>query len=84
MNDETCLERHKRVDERLDVGDRRLNNHADRLDKLEQNNVKMFTKIENLCDSIKSLTTVMYWFIGILVGSFVAFFFYAVQHNIFK
>ena len=37
MNDEVYLEKHKGVDERLDVNKRRLNNHADRLDELEQN-----------------------------------------------
>lgn len=81
---ELCEEKHKRLDERLDTHDKRLNNHADRLDKLEQDNVGLKAEIKNLCDNLKSLTAVMKWFIGLMVGSFVAFFFYAIQHNLFK
>lgn len=68
----------------IDVHDKRLNNHSDRLDKLEQSDVELKTQIKNLCDNIKQLTTIMKWFITILLGAFISFFFYAVQHNIFK
>jgi guanylate kinase len=84
MNDELCLEKHRRIDENLEVHTTRLNNHADRIDKLEQYQSATNTKIENLCEQIKSLVGTMKWFIGLLVGSFVGFFFYAVQRNIFK
>lgn len=84
MNDEICLEKHKRVDERLDIHETRLNNHSERIDKLEQRGSAVDYQIKNLCEKIDGLITTMKWFIGLLVGSFVAFFFYAVQHNIFK
>lgn len=84
MNDDLCLEKHERLKERIDTQEKRINAHSERLDKLEQNDVKMFTQIENLCKQLEGLTTVLKWFIGLLVGSFVAFFFYAVQNNIFK
>lgn len=84
MNDELCLEKHERLKERLDIHERRINNHSERLDKLEQDNVELKTEIKNLCKQIGALTAILKWFIGLLVGSFVAFFFYAVQNNILK
>jgi hypothetical protein len=79
-----CNEKHKRIDERLDVHDTRLNNHGDRIDKLEQYQSKTEAQINNLCEQIKNLVSTMKWFIGLLVGAFVSFFFYAVQQGLFK
>lgn len=72
------------VEHQLKVHDDRLNNHANRIDKLEQDGAALKTEIKNLCENLKQLTTVMKWFIGLLIGSFVGFFFYAVQHNLFR
>lgn len=77
MNDE--LIRHE-----LDTHDKRLNNHGDRLDKLEREGAELKIEIKNLCDNLKSLTSMMKWFITAVGGSFIGFFFYAVQQNIFK
>ncbi|WP_290059860.1 hemolysin XhlA family protein [Paraclostridium bifermentans] len=68
----------------IDVHERRINNHAERIDKLEQNDVKRDTQIENLCKSIEGLTTSIKWALGLLSGSFVGFFFYVVQNHLFK
>ncbi|SHH69111.1 hemolysin XhlA family protein [Clostridium intestinale] len=84
MNEELCLERHKRITEKLDEHERRINKHGERLDSLDKDSVELKTEIKNLCKQIGSLTAILKWFIGLLVGSFVAFFFYAVQQNIFK
>lgn len=72
------------VKDKLETHDRRLNDHSGRLDRLEQKGASVDVRIENLCEQLQSLTTTLKWFIGLLVGSFVAFFFYAVQHNLFK
>jgi len=32
---EVCNEKHKRLDEKLEVHERRLNNHGERLDRIE-------------------------------------------------
>lgn len=72
------------VEHQLDVHDKRLNNHGDRLDKLEQDSATLKTELKNLCENLKSLTTVMKWFITTLIGAFISFFFYAIQNNIFK
>lgn len=77
MNDEL-------IEHQLEVHDKRLNNHGDRLDKLEQDSATLKTELKNLCENLKSLTTVMKWFITTLIGAFISFFFYAVQNNIFK
>lgn len=72
------------VTHQLEVHDNRLNNHSDRIDKLEQSDVALKIEIKNLCDTIKQLTTIMKWFITVILGAFISFFFYAVQNNIFK
>lgn len=77
MNEE--LLRHQ-----LEVHDTRLNDHSKRLDKLEQDSRELQTEIKNLCDSLKSLTSIMKWFITALVGAFISFFFYAIQSGLFK
>lgn len=77
MNEE--LLRHQ-----IEVHDTRLNDHSKRLDKLEQDSRELQTEIKNLCDSLKSLTSIMKWFITALVGAFISFFFYAIQSGLFK
>lgn len=72
------------ISHQIGIHDKRLNDHASRLDKLEQNQASVNTKIESLCDQIKQLVSVMKWYIGLTVGALVSFFFYAIQHNIFK
>jgi chromosome segregation ATPase len=64
--------------------ERRLNDHSKRLDILEQFKSSTETEVKNLIEQIKSLVTTMRWFIGLLVGAFVSFFFYAVQQGLFK
>lgn len=61
-----------------------LKEHNKRLDRLEENNAEFRVEIKNLCDNIKNLTNIMKWFMGLLIGSFVGFFFYAIQQGLFK
>lgn len=79
MNEELCIEKHKRVDERLDIQDKRLNNHSDRIDKLEQHQSRTETQIVNLCEQIKSLVTTIRWFMGLLITGLAGFFIWYVQ-----
>lgn len=72
------------IKHQLDIHDKRINNHADRLDKLEQKQTEFTIEIKNLCDNIKNLTSVLKWLCTLIGGSFVGFFFYAVQNHIFK
>lgn len=84
MEKELCAERHKRIDEKQSLHEKRLNDHSGRLDKLEQYQSRTEARIDNLCEQIQGLVTTMRWFIGLLVGSFASFFFYAVQSGLFK
>lgn len=77
-----CEERHKGIAEKLKTAEIRLNSHSDRLDKLEQGHSEFRVEIKNLCKDIQNLTSTLKWFIGLMVGSFVAFFFYAAQHGL--
>jgi hypothetical protein len=53
----------------MEVHDLRLNDHAQRLDKLEQYRASSEVQISSLCEKIASLTKAIWWFIGtIIVG----------------
>lgn len=70
--------------EKLDVHDRRINNHADRLDKLEIREAARDVKLDNLCDKLERQTRSIYGLIGIFATALVSFFFYTIQQGIFR
>ncbi len=78
-----CDLKHAEIDKKFETTERRLNNHSERIDKLEQNSARLEERLDNLITQLSSLNTLMRWFMGLLIGSFVAFFFYAVQSKIF-
>ena len=84
MEKNVCDERHRQIDYRLDVTEKRLNDHGERLDKIELSNGRLEERLNNLITQLEQLNKTMKWFIALLVGSFVAFFFYAVQQGLFK
>ena len=69
--------------EKLETNEKRINNHADRLDKLEIHEAARDVKIDNLCDKLEKQTRSIYGLIGIVATALVGFFFYAVQQGIF-
>lgn len=79
-----CELKHNEIDKKFETTEKRLNNHGDRIDKLEQNSVRLEERLDNLIKQLTQLNTMLRWFIGLMIGSFVAFFFYAVQQNIFR
>lgn len=79
MEKEFCEQRHKQIDKTFETHEKRLNNHGDRIDKLEQYKTKSETQIENLIEQIKSLVSTMKWFIGILMTSMIGFFIWYIQ-----
>ncbi|GMG96868.1 hemolysin XhlA family protein [Tepidimicrobium xylanilyticum] len=84
MEKTICDERHNQINYRLDVTEKRLNSHSERLDKIELVNGRLEERLNSLITQLENLNKTMKWFIGLLVGSFVAFFFYAVQQGLFK
>ncbi|QCX32441.1 hypothetical protein FDN13_01300 [Caloramator sp. E03] len=83
-SEKLCNEKHKQLESRIDTHEFRLNNHSERLDKIEQRGAAVDAKIESLCDQIKSLVAIMKWYIGLTVGALVSFFFYAIEKGLFK
>lgn len=81
---EVCNEKHKRLDEKLEVHERRLNNHGERLDRIELTSGRLEERLNNLIRQLEQLNKTMKWFIALMVGNFIAFFFYAIQQSIFK
>lgn len=84
MEAKLCEEKHKRLDEKTEVQERRLNNHSERLDRIELSTGRLEERLKGLIDQLGSLNTTLRWFIGLIVGSFVAFFFYAIQSGLFN
>ena len=71
------------IKKELETHERRINNHSERIDKLEQSNVELKVHIQNLCKNLESLTGAIKWLIGLCVSALIGFFFYAIQNNIF-
>lgn len=64
---ELCVERHKVIDNKMDLHDKRLNDHGERLKKLEQRSAAVDEIVENLCEQLKNLVNTLKWGFGILV-----------------
>ena len=79
-----CEERHKRLDEKIAIHERRLNNHSERLDRIELASGRLEERLNNLITQLENLNKTMKWFITAIVGAFISFFFYAVQQGLFR
>ncbi|WP_460292415.1 hemolysin XhlA family protein [Clostridium tertium] len=77
MNDEL-------IKHQLEIHDKRLNNHGERLDELERGRAATDVKMDNLCEKLEAQTKSINWLIGIMASSLLGFFFYVIQNGIFK
>lgn len=84
MDDKLCEIRHQRLDEKIDVHERRINNHSDRLDIIERVNGRLEERLDGLIKQLSALNSTMKWFMGLLLGGIVSFFFYAIQQGLLK
>lgn len=84
MENKLCDVRHERLDEKLETHERRINNHSERLDRIELVNGRLEERLDNLITQLATLNSTMRWFIGSLVGAFIAFFFYMVQQGVLR
>ena len=84
MDKSVCDERHNQINYRLDVHEKRLNSHGERLDRIEMTSGRLEERLNNLISQLENLNTTMKWFITALVGAFISFFFYAVQNGLFR
>lgn len=78
---DVCTEKHKRVDERLDGHDNRLNNHSERIKILENSQVKTETIVQNVCKQIATLVKAIWWAIGLTITSLLGFFIWYIQNK---
>ena len=83
-DEKLCEQKHRQIDEKFKEHGGTLKEYDGRIGRIEQNERESKTQIQNLCETVKSLNTTMRWFMGLFIGSFVSFFFYVVQHNLFK
>lgn len=84
MEDKLCEAEHKRLNEKIDVHERRINNHSERLDRIELANGRLEERLNSLITQLENLNKTMKWFMGLLLGGIVSFFFYTVQQGLFK
>lgn len=81
---ELCNEKHKRIDERLDVHDKRLDIHGEKIDTLEKSDAVHTNQIDTICKSMGGLTKAIWGLVTAIGTALIGFFFYAVQQDIFK
>ncbi len=77
MNDEL-------IEHKLEIHEKRLNNHSERIDELEKGRAATDVKMDNLCEKLEAQTKSINWLIGLMATSLLGFFFYAIQSNLFK
>ena len=82
--DKLCDERHNRINEKLELHGRRLNNHSERLDRIELASGRLEERLNSLIVQLENLNKTMKWCMGLLLGGIVSFFFYAIQQGILK
>lgn len=71
------------VEHELKIHDKRINNHSERLEKLEQDNASLKVEIRNLCDNLKNLTKTMQWFMCLAGSTLLGFFIWSIQSKLF-
>lgn len=74
-----CAEKHRRVDERLDIHDIQLKDHGKRIGNLEKYQSRAEEQVKQLCQQIKSLVTAMWWAMGLAISTLIGFFIWYIQ-----
>lgn len=84
MEKSLCDERHGQLKYRIEIAEKRLDNHGKRLDRIELANGRLEERLNSLITQLENLNKTMKWFMGLLLGGIVSFFFYAIQNGILK
>ena len=80
--EEICKQKHIRIDEKLALDERRLNDHSKRIDNLEQSQARIDESLNGLVAQLTTLNVQLRWFIGLMTGGFVTFFFTVMQKGV--
>ena len=67
----------------VDTHEKRINDHGERLDKLELQSGRLEERITALCDKLDVQTKAINWLIGLGATALVGFFMFVVQNGIF-
>lgn len=67
----------------VEMHETRINDHGERLDKLELQSGRLEERIVALCDKLESQTKALSWLIGLAATGLVGFFMHALQNSIF-
>lgn len=86
MDDQVCIEKHRRIDDKIKHHDDWLGEHEKKLDCLEKSDATNTNEIKNLCqqignqsDSIKGQTKAIWGLVTAIAGAGVSFFIWYVQ-----
>ncbi len=72
------------IKHQIEVHEKRINNHSERIDELERGRAATDVKMDNLCEKLEAQTKSINWLIGLMATSLLGFFFHAIQTNLFK
>ncbi|MEG1432504.1 hemolysin XhlA family protein, partial [Eubacterium sp.] len=67
----------------VDTHEKRINDHGERLDKLELQSGRLEERITALCDKLDVQTKAINWLIGLGATALVGFFMFVIQNSIF-
>ncbi|HZJ98921.1 MAG TPA: hemolysin XhlA family protein, partial [Tissierellaceae bacterium] len=71
-----------KINYRLDTQETRINKHSERLDLIENGYNRLDERLSNLIEKLESLNVTLKWFMGMILGGIVGFFFYAIQSGL--
>ena len=69
-------------EKKLEKHDNEFEKQDKRIKDLENSNSEMKVEIKNLCDSLKKLTSALWWFICALISGFISFLFYILEKKL--
>lgn len=67
--DEVCVEKHKRIDEKLEDHDGTLKEHGNSIKRLDRSDATNTEAIKNLCKQLGGLVRAI-WALALSIGSF--------------
>lgn len=79
VQQELCLERHKNLDEKVDNIGQTVQGHEERINKIENSQIRTETIVQSLCSQIQSLISVLKWSIGVLITTGIGFIIWYIQ-----
>lgn len=84
MDDKQCEVYRDRVDEKLEVHDKRLDNHSSRLDELEHYRYTIDERISNLTQKVDDIAKSVKHFTGLIIGGWIGLIIFLIQQAMTK